>query len=272
MSTSILGDVWFFARSGLEILILWAVLYWLLRSLDRISAGGKMRGLSIGIGVLALSWFAARFMELHAISWLLQASLGFLAVVLIVVLQPELRRLFSRLGGALPALDHGAAGDEQTIRTLVDAAARMSAARIGGLIVIERRDHLDDLITGHGFDCDLSVDSLSTVFWKDSPLHDGAVIVRRGRIAAAGVVLPLTSSPAHAKLNGTRHRAGLGISEETDALAIIISEETGAISVADQGELASRLAPRELDELLRRVFRASSPISSRHATVSFRRP
>ena len=249
-------------RSAAEIGIIWAVLYWLLRAFERISAGGKMRGLILGLGLLVLAWVCARWLELYAISWLLQASLGFLAVVLIVVLQPELRRLFARLGGALPALDSGAAGDASTIRTLTDAVAALSARRIGGLIAIERRDHLDDLVLSNPFDCDLSVPAVLAIFWKDAPLHDGAVIVRRGRVAAAGVILPLSTRTLDDPELGTRHRTALGLSEDTDALVLIVSEETGAISVADRGELRRRLSLGDLEQALREAFRLPARVQT----------
>ncbi|MFM2089631.1 MAG: YbbP [Planctomycetota bacterium] len=256
------GETWadavFWLRSGVEIAILWFVLYRVLLALERISAGGKMRGIAIGLGLVGAAWLLARYLELHAISWLLQASLGFLAVVLIVVLQPELRRLFARLGGILPSLEIGGGpGDGNVAAHLIDALGFMSSRRIGALVVVERGDRLDDLVATSPFDCDLTSKALVTVFWKDSPLHDGAVVVRRGRIAAAGVILPLTTNAAYRHLSGTRHRAGVGISEDTDALALIVSEETGAISVADRGELSTGLSQHDLQVLLGRVFRGA---------------
>jgi diadenylate cyclase len=250
-------DALFWLRSGAEIAILWFVLYRVLLALERISAGGKMRGIAIGLGLVGAAWLLARYLELHAISWLLQASLGFLAVILIVVLQPELRRLFARLGGILPSLEPGGPGDATAATHLIDALTFMSARRIGGLVVVERSDRLDDLVATSPFDCDLTSKALVTVFWKDSPLHDGAVVVRRGRIAAAGVILPLTTNAAYRHLSGTRHRAGVGISEDTDALALIVSEETGAISAADRGELSTGLSQHDLQILLGRVFRGA---------------
>ena len=104
------------------------------------------------------------------------------------------------------------------------------------------------------FDCAISVRSLQTIFWKNSPVHDGAVIIRRGRVAAAGVILPLTQNFEYRHLSGTRHRAGIGISEETDALVVLVSEETGKISVADHGKLHENLSRSELDAYLRREF------------------
>ncbi len=128
----------------------------------------------------------------------------------------------------------------------------------GALIVIERADRLDNYITSSPLDCELTAKSLVSLFWKDAPLHDGAVIVRGGRIAAAGVILPLTSNPEYKSLSGTRHRAAIGIGEDTDALALVVSGETGQISMADRGQFTRGLTRQDLEILFARVFRAAA--------------
>ncbi len=236
----------------LEIGVLFAVFYWLLLSLERISAAVKLKGLAIAVIVIALAAILARIANLHAISWLLENSISFSAIILAIVFQPEVRRLFTRMGGLLPT--HQSGDTEQAVDQIVEAVEYMSSRRIGALIVIERSDHLDNYINSSPLDCQLTSKSLATLFWKDSPLHDGAVIVRGGRIAAAGVILPLTENYEYKDLSGTRHRAGIGISEDTDAFAILVSEETGGISVADKGRLQRELNREDLEILLGRIF------------------
>ncbi len=254
-SWGVVSDFTWYLRTFLEVGLLTVVIYYLLRALERISAGGKIKGLSLSLALVVAAWMGARILQLHAISWLLQTSIGLIAVVLIVVFQPELRQLFSRLGNIFPSADagtvHGAA-----LAPLIEAISYMANRRIGALIVIERTDRLDSYTANSPLDCELAAKVLIALFWKDSPLHDGAVVVRRGRIAGAGVILPLTSNIEFKGLSGTRHRAAIGISEDTDALALVVSEETGQISVADRGNLVRGLSRQDVEILLGRVFRA----------------
>lgn len=248
------SDLGYWLRTAAEICILWLLVYWILSFLERTSAGGKTKGIAIAVAMVAGAWMLARVLQLHAISWLLQASLGVGAIALVVVFQPELRRLFTRLGGFFPQGEVLPATN--AVPELVDAIEYLAGRRIGALIVLERKDRLDDFIATSPLDCELTAKSLIALFWKDSPLHDGAVVIRRGRVAGAGVILPLTDSPEHAHLSGTRHRAALGISEDTDALALIVSEETGQVSLADRGRLTRNLTPQDVGILLGRMFRA----------------
>ena len=246
---------WYF-RSLVEIGILGVVIYYVLLALERIAAGGKIKGISLTFAGVVCAWLFARVFQLHAISWLLQAMIGFSALILIVIFQPELRRLFSRLGGVFPGAGEPAGAN--VLPQLVEAVAYMASRRIGALIVIERNDKLESYIYSSPLDCELTGKALIALFWKDSPLHDGAVIVRNGRIAGAGVILPLTANPEFKGLSGTRHRAAIGISEDTDALALVVSEETGAISIADKGALTRGLSRQDVEILLGRVFRAAA--------------
>lgn len=250
------GDFAYWARTLIEIGILWVVMYLLLSALERISAGGKIKGISIFLALVVAAWMGARLLSLHAISWLIQASIGAGAIVLVVVFQPELRRLFSRMGGFFPQ-GADAAGAADPVPVLVEAIEYLSSKRIGALIVLERKDLLDDHVASAPLDCQLTAKALIALFWKDSPLHDGAVVVRRGRIAGAGVILPLTDNPEYKSLPGTRHRAAIGISEDTDALALVVSEETGTISLADRGRLMRGLSRQDLEILLGRSLRAA---------------
>ena len=256
----VLTDLTWYLRSGLEITILAVVIYYVLIALERISAGGKIKGISLALAGVIGAWMLARVFQLHAISWLLQAMIGFSALILIVIFQPELRRLFSRLGGFFPGTPEVAGG--ATLPQIVEAVGYMASRRIGALIVLERADRLDNFIASSPLDCELTGKALIALFWKDSPLHDGAVIVRGGRIAGAGVILPLTDNPEFKGLSGTRHRAAIGISEDTDALALVVSEETGAISIADKGTLTRGLSRQDVEILLGRVFRAAAAASA----------
>ncbi len=250
-------------KPALEIAILTVVIYSLLVAFERISAGGKIKGISLFVVGIAAAWLLARAAGLFAITWLLQASVGFSALVLVVVFQPELRRLFSRLGGVFPQHDQIGGSSGSTAADLIESITYMASRRIGALIVVERNDRLSDYIASSPLDCELTAKSLTALFWKDSPLHDGAVILRSGRIAAAGVILPLTNNIEYKSLSGTRHRAAIGISEDTDALALVVSEETGQISMADKGSLVRSLARQDLELILGRLFRTGT---ARNAT------
>ena len=245
-------DLNFVAKTALQLAVLYLFFYWLLRSLERISAAVKLKGLAVSVVLVVVATSLARFADLHAISWLLENSLSFAAIILAVVFQPELRRLFTRIGGFLPVRYLG--DTDLILDQIIDAVEYMSSHRIGALMVIERSDRLDNYVSSSPLDCQITAKLLCTLFWKDSPLHDGAVLIRDGRVAAAGVILPLTENFEYKDLSGTRHRAGIGISEDTDAFAILVSEETGAISCADRGKLTTDLSRQDLEILLGRIF------------------
>jgi diadenylate cyclase len=247
------ADIIYYLRSGLEILLITVMIYFLLRALERISAGGKLRGVTMILALVVVAWMGARYMQLHAITWLLQAGIGISALVVAVVFQPELRRLFTRMGGIFPNQD--LSSNAAVIGHLGEAISFMASRRIGALIVFERNDRLDDYVVSSPLDCEITTKILTTIFWKDTPLHDGAMIIRGGRIAGAGVILPLTNNPVYRGLSGTRHRAGIGISEDTDALVLVVSEETGLISMADRGQFTRGLTRQDVELILTREFR-----------------
>ncbi len=188
--------------------------------------------------------------------------LVFLALGLSSVLfQPEIRRFLERMGGSWlgDAISHSLLGHgenidevERAIAQTVEAFVSLSKDRVGALMVFERKNLLDDAIkTGTRLDCSVSSELLKNLFWNKAPLHDGAVIVREGRIIGAGCMLPLSGNVNLSRDLGMRHRAGIGVSEHTDAVVAIVSEETGAISVAIGGMLKRHLAPETLERLLR---------------------
>ncbi|TVR44933.1 MAG: TIGR00159 family protein [Planctomycetota bacterium] len=236
----------------LQITVLTVIIYWLFLSLEKISAAVKLRGLAIALSLIVFAALASHLAGLHALNWLLQNAISFSAIILAIVFQPELRRLFTRMGGFLGGPVTG--DNVLIIEQLVSAAEYLAARRIGALVVIERNDRLDDYIAAQPMDAQITTKLLCTIFWKDSPLHDGALIISGGRIAGAGIILPLTENFEYKDLSGTRHRAGIGISEDTDALAILVSEETGIISVADRGKLIRDLNGDDVRILLGRIF------------------
>jgi diadenylate cyclase len=188
-------------------------------------------------------------------------------VAAVVVFQPELRRGLDRLGrmgswGWLGTTD--IAGYQRTAGILAASAARLSRRRAGALIVIERDTGLGDMAeTGVAIDAELSTELLTTIFAAGYPLHDGAVIVRGARIAAAGVMLPLAERAASLEAYGTRHRAALGLTEQTDALVIVLSEERGAISLAEGGSIMRDLDEHELRQRLYGLLGPARPSGRR---------
>ena len=216
--------------------------------------GTRAVRLVIGVTVLYAIYVIAQTLGLQLLSQILQAGAVVGLLALVVVFQPELRRALERIGrfGSLGwMVAPGVSGSvERVARALARGSAGLAAARIGALIVVERETGLQDTAeTGVMVEADLSVQLLGTIFTPHSPLHDGAVIVRGERIIAAGALLPLSEAVTYRERFGTRHRAALGITEQTDALAIVVSEETGSISLVERGRIV-----RNLDE--ERLYRA----------------
>lgn len=190
--------------------------------------------------------------QLPTFGLIMRTALPALLVAIPVIFQPELRRALERLGRFNEMLVTRRRTElEVLVRKISDAAQRLASRRHGALIVIERDTGLQDVIdTGVPLDAELTPELLLTIFDPHTPLHDGGVIVRQGRVAAAGCVLPLTSSIIDDARIGLRHRAGIGVTEGTDAIAVIVSEERGSISVAHNGRLIRRVEPDHLESAL----------------------
>ncbi|MDD3165076.1 MAG: diadenylate cyclase CdaA [Oscillospiraceae bacterium] len=206
------------------------------------------------IVLLLLTWFTD-MTHMYALNFILNntISLGFLAIV--IMFQPELRHMLEKLGGStlreLLEPRTQIVGTEQAIKQTVKACENMSREKVGALIVFERSIPLDEYFkSGTVVDAEVSSELLRNIFFPKASLHDGAMIVRDNRIAAAGCVLPLSNNYNISSDLGTRHRAGIGMSEATDGVVVIVSEETGAISVAIGGMLKRHLAPQTLERLL----------------------
>ena len=237
----------------LDIAILSLVIYKLLWMLRKTNSGRVMWGLLILAAAMALSYY----LQLTATSFLLDGVVQWGIVVMVVLFQPEIRRFLERMGsGSLKlvfASNKEAGQDMETaITQTTEAYADLSRDKVGALMVFERQNLLDDVIkTGTALDCAVSSELLKNIFWNKAPLHDGAVILRDGRIVGAGCMLPLSGNVNLSRDLGMRHRAGIGMSENSDAVVAIVSEETGSISVAVNGMLKRHLSPDTLERLLR---------------------
>lgn len=237
----------------LDIAILSFVIYKILWILRKTSSGRVLWGVLILMFAMAL--FSK--MELIATSFLLGKLVEWGVVVIVVLFQPEIRRFLERVGssrlGLVFASNKSSPMDlEFAIAQTTAAYADMSRDKVGALMVFERQNLLDDVIkTGTALDCAVSSELLKNIFWNKAPLHDGAVIVRDGRIVGAGCMLPLSGNVNLSRDLGMRHRAGIGMSENSDAVVVIVSEETGSISVAIGGMLKRHLMPETLSKLLK---------------------
>lgn len=210
--------------------------------------GTRALQILLGLVLLVGVYGTANYLDLGLIEYILSQAFTYGAFALIVVFQPELRNGLAQLGQSrlwrfFPKLEESEVAEE-----IAEAADRLSRAKIGGLIAIEREVGLEEYAENNGtrIQAEVSAELLTTIFTPYSPLHDGAVIVRGDQIVAAGCILPLTKFPVEEKSLGTRHRAALGLSEETDAYVVVISEETSHISLAHRGRLIRDLNPEEL--------------------------
>jgi diadenylate cyclase len=224
-------------RDAVDILVVAVVLYRVLVMFR----GTRALQMLIGLGFLVLASLVAQRLQLHSTQWILDNFWSFWVIALVVLFQPELRRALARIGQgrALPAL-LGAARDDtvQALGELATVLPSLAARRIGALVVIERGTGLRQYAElGVPLDAVVSADLIESVFLPHSPLHDGALFVQGPRIVAAGCFLPLSRNLQVARAYGTRHRAALGISEETDAVAVVVSEETGRMSIALEGQI-----------------------------------
>ncbi len=215
--------------------------------------GTKAVQLLKGITVIIAAWFLSSFFELNTLHWILERVVLYGLLAIIIIFQPELRRALEQLGrGRLFA--RTAVEEEETnkmVEAIIKSSSYMGKRRIGALISIERETGLNDYVeTGIPMNAKLTSELLINIFIPNTPLHDGAVILKKDEILAAACYLPLSESPFISKELGTRHRAALGISEVTDSLTLIVSEETGSISLTKNGELHRNLSEEVLRDLL----------------------
>lgn len=248
----------FDVRTILDILVVAFLLYWLLWVVQGTRASSLIRGI---VTLFVLLFVLGSVLELRTLNVILASIYPALIVAIPVIFQPELRRAFEQLGHAgswirnpFPAQEEQLG--EQMIDEIVRAAHQLSRLRYGALIVIERETGLQDFVDkGVQLNADISRQLLINVFFPNSPLHDAAVVIGDNRILAASVVLPLTDNISASSQLGTRHRAAIGVTEESDALAVVVSEETGQMSVAHSGRLIRNLDQDRLRRVLRTLMR-----------------
>ena len=243
---------------ALDIIIIFLLLYKLIVWTKETRAYEVLKG----IGLLFLCSVASQLLQLNTLSWLLDAFLksGSIIIVLVVLFQPEFRRVLERLGRGGKSIgsalfDAATLSSVEMIQDVQRAILSMARRRVGALIVVEQKTGLGDIInTGTPVDGLLSGALLENIFEPNTPLHDGAVIVRGSRIAAAGCFLPLSDDMNLARELGTRHRAALGVSTVSDSVTIVVSEETGAISLARDGKLVRYIDEKALHDILEQLF------------------
>lgn len=247
------GKVVLFGISDVvDIAIMAFLIYKVIMLMRRTNSGAVAKGVLLLLFALGVS----TFFHLNTVSYLLQQLMVWGVVALVVIFQPEIRRFLEQMGrtslGKVFTPEEARNELDSAITQTVDAYMSLSKSKTGALMVFERKNMLDDAIkTGTALECTVNAELLKNIFWNKAPLHDGAVIVRAGRIVGAGCMLPMSGNVNLSRELGMRHRAGIGASEHTDAVVAIVSEETGSISVAVGGMLKRHLAPETLERLLR---------------------
>ncbi|MDA8214574.1 MAG: diadenylate cyclase CdaA [Nitrospiraceae bacterium] len=238
----------------LDIVIVSIILYRVLL----IIKGTKAAQMLAGLGILLIASFFSRYLQLYTIDWIIQSFWAQVVIVLIILFQPEIRRALAHMGETSFLQGFTSAEELRSLEEIVRAAVALANRKIGALIVVERDVSLKDYIEiGTSLDAKVSKELLLSIFHPTSPIHDGAVVIRGNRVVAAGSFLPITLGTDVSKTLGTRHRAGIGITEETDAVAIIVSEETGTISVAIHGKLETHIDMGTLRDMLTDLFTES---------------
>ena len=233
-----------------DFIIVWAIIYGLLK----LVRGTRAVQIAVGLLGVGLLYQVSAYLGLETLQFVMRNALLYFGFAILVIFAPEIRSALMRVGSNLrrPLIFGRTRPNQEVYDDLVLAATTLSSRRIGALIVLERNVGLQNYIdTGVALDAALSYDLLVTVFDPHTPLHDGAAIVRNHRVAAASCFLPLTLNPRLSKELGTRHRAAIGITEDTDAAAIVVSEESGVISFVQNGEIKRYLNSSSLREMIR---------------------
>jgi uncharacterized protein (TIGR00159 family) len=237
-------------RDTIDIAIVALAVYWLLLLIR----GTRAVQIVVGLIVLAGANVIAEVFQLVTVRLILDSFIPYAVLIIVILFQNDIRRALARVGGGFfPTVS--AVQESQIVEDVVRAAQALSQRRVGALFVLERETGLDDQIeTGTKLDAEVSKDLLVSIFLPLSPLHDGAVVIQHGRLTTAGAILPLTLKTDLPEGLGTRHRAAVGITEETDAVVVVVSEETSSISVVMGGEIAQNLGAPKLREVLSEVL------------------
>ena len=235
--------------------------------------GTRAVQMAVGAGLAVALFYLSKILELETVNWLIRNMVGYVVFAAIVLFQSDIRRALAHLGRA-PFFRYLATGEtvDETVEEIAVAAQMLSSQRTGAIVVVERQIGLRNYSEGGiPLDAQISYDLLVTIFQAGSPLHDGAVIIQENRISAAACFLPLTVNPRLSKDLGTRHRAAIGLTEENDALAVVVSEETGWISLVLDGRIDRDLTPERLRVRLRELLRprrfAEGPVPASRAAL-----
>ena len=243
-----LGKHW---RDILDLLILSSLFYWLFRFIR----GTRAAQMFVGLVIILLVSFLANTLQLNGLNWLVSSLKTVWLLAFLILFQPELRQALTSLGGGRMFNSFTRPQESGVLRELVRGAEALKDRGLGGLIVVERNVGLKNIVqTGTNLDANVTGELLVTIFTPPSPLHDGAVVISGNQIVAAGCILPLSQNPRLAYALGTRHRAALGMSEESDAIVIVVSEETAQISIAESGRLIPNLDEGSLRSNLATLF------------------
>jgi len=231
----------------LDILIVAFVIYQLLQLIR----GTHAVQVALGGAVLVLLFWASQWLDLQAVNWLMRTFLPYAVFGILVIFQPEIRKVLAHIGKTPLLGAFGSLRAEDVLDEIVLATTSLAAKKVGAILVLEREIGLKSYIeTGIALDAQITYDLLINIFTPGTPLHDGAVIVQGNRIAAAACFLPLTVNPALSRTLGSRHRAAIGITEDTDAVAVVVSEETGTISMVEGGRIRRGLDATALRQAL----------------------
>ena len=254
----ILANLW---KLILEIAILWFVFYRLLLFFRGSGAAQLLKG----VVVLIIAFFIIQKLGLDTLNWLLTKLFAISVIAILLIFQPELRRGLTRLGGS-PIFGFFLK-EERIVNEIVDAVAALSKKKIGAIIAIEREVGLKEYIeSGVTLDSRVTSELIKTIFMPNTPLHDGGIIIQENRIVAAGSLFPLTQNPRISKSLGTRHRAAVGLTEETDSIVIVVSEETGTVSISTAGKLTRELDKESLTKMLNNLL-YKKPVKKQRLTL-----
>lgn len=260
-------------RNILDILILSVIIYQVFKLVRRTRANSLFKGIIV---ILLLTWISD-LLQISALNWLLQQIVSVGVLLIVIVFQPELRRVLDQIGRSKLSRQVFRSGrrthvtdTDRLVNEMVRALGSMSKKRIGALIVFERNTGLGDVIeSGTVLDAEISAPLIENIFEPNTPLHDGAMIIRDGRVIAAACILQLSENYTISRELGTRHRAAIGISESTDAISIVVSEETGIISMARDGKLTRYLDTKSLNILLTEIFASTASENTSMLNIFF---
>ncbi len=243
-------------RDIIDILIVTYIIYRILLLLQ----GGRALQIAAGLIVIVLLYFISDVLQLLTLNWLLNTFMSSIFILIIILFQDDIKKALAQIGK--PPFTKIQTEYSYSIEEVVKAVTNLAEKKIGALIVFEREISLKDFLEGATIlDSKITKELLISIFYPKSPLHDGAVIISKGKVLAAGVILPLSTNPDIAKDLGTRHRAAIGITEITDAVAIVVSEETGYISLAVSGKITRDITPATLRKMLSQLlgFKSKAP-------------